>query len=366
MKKRILLLILISILGTNLIFADELIDNKYNCTQGLCVPGYNIEITTTIYNNGEREIGLKKIEYFDNSANQTFDSIDFEDYIEIPTDEQKNFTSKTVLPKTQKENIFEYRICLTQKVPTSAWGKVGKNTRFCYPEVYKVPFEDCFIDDDCNTDQQCIANSCKRLDCGYCQSAYNHTCNDLECCKDEECPLDRSCNSNICLQPVCGDNEYIINHSCGTCPDNQTLINYSCQYLECKEDEYIENKTCIRLNCTWNQTTLNHSCIDLNCSLDQQISNHSCIKARCKDDEELVSHRCVTLECGFLTKAEQNECLIDSDLIIEVLLIITIMTIAALILKKYRLSQRKKTLDVLWDKAKNRKNKNPEVKGDKK
>jgi len=141
----------------------------------------------------------------------------------------------------------------------------------------------CRYDGDCNEEEFCKENICEKVDCGDCQYAEDHECQDYPCCEDSDCNDDQFCENNACIDLNCTEQESIIDHSCNI--------------LNCKTDEI----------------TVNHECVKLECEEYEQAIDHICVLLRCRYDEHIVDHRCEKLKCRFYQRAFDHDCLNPID-----------------------------------------------------
>lgn len=271
------------------------------------------------------------------------------------------FTIQGKLPLPNYNNTLIYNFCLTTRNELEDWGDIGQTTSYCYKDNYTIRMIDCLIDDDCDSDSYCSNSSCLSLNCGECQYISSHACIDYGCCSNDDCKLNEVCSQHTCELISCNINStnstyYIANHSCSSepCPDDEIIKGHACIKADCKDDEFISDYECKKLGCSFDEHAFNHSCLKLDCNENEGYVNNSCIALKCADTEFISGHNCEKLRCGVFQKPESHECLINTNFLIYTILIALIVFLFVLDLKKFKSAHRKKLVDVLMKKAKER------------
>ncbi len=265
-------------------------------------------------------------------------------------------TINSTLPIPNYGSSLIYKFC-TKTVREETYGKLEYTFDYCYPGNHTIPMLECTLDSDCLSEERCSGNKCVEVECGYCQYPAEHKCSDYQCCKNDECALENYCLNHQCLIIECNETNYIFNHSCVEvpCKPDELIINESCIKTECAYNEYASRYRCHELDCAFYEGYINHSCLPLECAEAEGYVDHTCQLLDCTSDESISNHTCQKLSCGFLTKPEAHACLINTPLFIELTLFLLILILIIADIKKYNGKYRKRLVDLLMKRAKNKK-----------
>ncbi len=347
MRKKILLFLALFL--SAIVYADDFVSLELSCEH--CIPNHVTNWTLSIKNNGEKMIDLHEVQIKKNRTDETV--LSFLDPVEINPGFDHLFSIRKKIPYPNNSNLLILYPCLTLEPDIEHWGSSGKRLQHCYKDILlTVRTTDCYVDDDCLTDQYCEDMDCIRLNCSYCQFAKDHVCVDYGCCKDDECPKNKACLGHECKDLNCLPEEYMVNHTCQEtpCKKDEGIIDFSCVRLDCGQDEYIKNHECVSLGCNETQGYFNHTCIELNCSYDEAYHDHTCVKLNCSDEQTWIKHQCADLNCLFFMKAEEHECRINSSLVLFLFLLFMIYFLIMLNVRKYLFIHNRKLFEKRYKK----------------
>jgi len=328
-------LILLSIFLAPLVSAQFMTLNL-ECANSLCIPNRVTAYNLTLTNMGEETmkiLGFKVI-------SATDETLIFQFFNDKPTEIipplSHTFSIRKKFPFPNEDDKTILNICLILEPQQDSWGKAGKSIENCYKDRnFTFISTQCMNNFDCEQDHLCNATLCVPLQCDYCQYPDQYACKDYDCCQNSECTQTEFCKDNLCKALECSTEEYIINHSCSTaCSQNESFTDYTCTPLDCGDDEIIQNHTCLKFTCKNYEYAFNHSCDLLNCSDIFYPDNHTCLPLKCKDTEFIFNHTCEKLKCNILQKPQENECRVNSFIVLQIFALFMIYYLVSLIRKK--------------------------------
>lgn len=328
------------------------------CRYDVCYEGEKAEWIVEIYNQGKHQIEFTTIEIFNINNSliaklripfQPFNS-ERGDVIYVGPDKKVILHLNGTIPSATYENKLVYYPCFTNtKTNSFIIAKYGEyEETHCYEENYTIDVAECVVNRNCDSDEQCLYNYCRKLNCDKCQYISEHDCLDHECCSSEDCAFNQNCTNNNCVDLDCKDNQYIENRTCVTlnCREDEYILNKNCEKLNCSFDEFALNHSCVLLNCPYNQFIEDHMCKNLDCKEDEFAKNHTCERLYCQPDETIINHSCAKLRCRLIEKIENNTCVRDNTIILKLLFEVFVIILIIIFLKldadKYKEEQKNK------------------------
>ena len=377
-KPKITFLFFLFLFIIPIVLSEEFYQIKHNCPFG-CIINKTIEFNVTITNLAVNDLQIVSVKLINNANRNTIaDSGESEITVSDPSIINSNKSKRVILsskqsylyqlygylPEPQKNNLLTYNFCLKTVTPITTWEEVGPTTEYCYKESKTVDMIDCLSDNDCISDEYCLDKRCTKLKCSQCQYPEQHKCNDYACCENSQCSLNQQCLNHECNNLDCPPDEFTVNNQCSKFPCNtgEIISNFTCIKAKCSEDEHIVNYSCTKLDCNFNEGIIDNRCIQLICNDNEGYVNNTCVLLQCLGDEYITNHTCTKLNCGFIQKPANHECVFNSDLLLQLVFLIILITLFILNTKKFLKGKKKNLVEKLMRIAKERNTNKSDVK----